>query len=51
MTKFQNYLNQFDRAATVTDEELARTQILLELYAPTMRSSVRAIEEMEGFLL
>ena len=49
MTKFQNYLNQFDRAATVTDEELARTQILLKLYAPTMRSSVRAIEEMEGF--
>ena len=32
MSKFENYLKRFDIAANVTDEELEKTQALLQLY-------------------
>lgn len=47
MSKFENYLKRFDIAANVTDEELEKTQALLQLYGPTLRRSSRRLEEFE----
>lgn len=49
MSKFLNYVKTFDIAATVTDEEVEKTQMLLQLYSPTLRRSARGIDEMEEF--
>ena len=32
MSKFQSYLDQFNRAAAVTDEEIEKTMTMLQLY-------------------
>ena len=47
MSKFENYLKRFDIAANVTDEELEKTQALLQLYGPTLRRASRRLEEFE----
>ena len=47
MSKFQEYLKKFDLTAQVTDEELAKTQALLRLYAPVMRQAARNLDEFE----
>jgi len=49
MSKFQSYLDQFNRAAAVTDEEIEKTMTMLQLYAPTLRRSARGVEAMEEF--
>ena len=49
MNKFQNYLQQFDIAANVTDDELEKTIALLQLYGPTLRRAARGIDEYEDF--
>lgn len=49
MNKFQNYLQQFDIAANVTDDELEKTLSLLQLYGPTLRRAARGIDEYEDF--
>ena len=45
MSKFENYLKRFDIAANVTDEELEKTQALLQLYGPMLRRASRRLEE------
>ena len=47
MSKFENYLKRFDIAANVTDEELEKTQALLQLYCPTLRLASRRLEAFE----
>lgn len=49
MSKFQNYLQRFDIAANVTDDELEKTLALLQLYSPTLRRASRGIDEYEDF--
>lgn len=49
MSKFQNYLQRFDIAANVTEDEMEKTVALLQLYGPTLRRSARGIDEFEEF--
>lgn len=49
MSKFQNYLQRFDIAANVTEDEMEKTVALLHLYGPTLRRSARGIDEFEEF--
>lgn len=49
MSKFQSYLQRFDIAANVTEDELEKTVALLQLYGPTLRRSVRGIDEYEEY--
>ena len=49
MSKFQNYLQRFDIAANVTEDELEKTMALLPLYGPTLRRSARGIDELEEY--
>jgi len=47
MTKFQSLLDQFDITSTITEEDIAKTTSLLNLYAPTLRRAGRSIVDME----
>ena len=47
MSKFDQYLKAFDITSTVTDEEVEKTQALLQIYGPTLRRSAQRIEEWE----
>lgn len=47
MSKFQDYLQIFDLSAQVTDEDVAKTLTLLDLYAPLMRQAVRNLSDFE----
>ena len=47
MDKFQNYLDAFDIAAGVSDEEIERTKLMLQLYGPALRRSAHSLSEME----
>lgn len=49
MSKFQNYLQRFDIAANVTEDELEKTVALLQLYGPTLRRSARGIDDYEEY--
>lgn len=49
MSKFKQYIHNFDIATRVTDEEMEKTMELLHLYAPTLRRSARGVEAMEEF--
>ena len=47
MSKFYDYLKQFDITTAVTDEDVEKALALLQLYAPTMRRAGSRISEME----
>ena len=47
MDKFQDFINALDITAAVSDEEIERTKIMLQLYSPTLRHSANSLSEME----
>lgn len=47
MNKFQDFINALDITAAVSDEEIERTKIMLQLYSPTLRHSANSLSEME----
>ena len=47
MSKFYDYLKQFDLTSMVTDEDVEKTLALLQLYAPTMRRAGARINDLE----
>ena len=47
MSKFYDYLKQFDITTAVTGEDVEKALALLQLYAPTMRRAGSRISEME----
>ena len=46
MSKIQQFLQQFDLTANLTDEDIENTVALLRIYAPTVRRTAARIEEM-----
>ena len=47
MDKFANYLQRLDITQSVTDEEVQKTEKLLRVYSPMLRSTVRSLDEFE----
>ena len=47
MGKFRDYLEQFDIAGKITDEDVENTTELLRLYGPILRRASHRIGEME----
>ena len=47
LDKFANYLQRLDITQTVTDEEVKKTEKLLRVYSPMLRSTVRSLDEFE----
>ncbi len=47
MDKFQDFIDALDITAAVTDEEVERTKVMLQLYAPALRRSAHSLSEME----
>ena len=48
MDKFKSYLEQFNIAGTVTEEDIEKTTELLQLYGPVLRRASHSIDEMEA---
>ena len=46
MSKIQQFLQQIDPTANLTDEDIENTVALLRIYAPTVRRTAARIEEM-----
>lgn len=46
MDKFASYLRKLDITQNVTEEEVEKTEMLLHVYAPTLRSAVHRLEEL-----
>lgn len=49
MSKFQNYMKQFDIASNVTEDEVEKAEELLQLYSPLLRRAAQGIDDMEDF--
>ena len=49
MSKFQNYMKQFDIASNVTEYEVEKAEELLQLYSPLLRRAAQGIDDMEDF--
>ena len=48
MTRFEDYLKQFDITRTLTDEDIQRTTSLLQIYGSVLRRATHNIEDMES---
>ena len=46
MDKFASYLRKLDITQNVTEEEVEKTEMLLHVYAPTLRSAAHRLEEL-----
>ena len=49
MSKFQNYMKQFDIASNVTEDEVEKAEELLQLYSPLLRRAAQGIDDTEDF--
>lgn len=48
MTRFEDYLKQFDITSTLTDDDIQRTTSLLQIYGPVLRRATHRIGDMEA---
>ena len=46
MDKFASYLKKLDITQNVTEEEVEKTEMLLHVYAPTLRSAAHRLDEL-----